>query len=406
MRHGAAGAAAGHRAGGLDARSGGRNRAAARNQALPPPGKAAGTPVRRGRTQPRPVPSRPVPSPPVPSRPPLLPLRDPLRGRAAALGSRRGGSGRGLRLIPAPRPAPPRPHPRGRPLRCGGRASAGADRRRRGPSVQPSIPRSASASLRPPFPAPLPAALRPPQRQQGRSCPVMAGRPRFLCGVVEGRSCRGRGWGPCPARALQGLARHTRRAPRSGRAAGTRARRARDPGYGRGSAPGPCTTLDSPTGWGSAPPAEAPKLTCRALMGPAGIPAQPAPSTALWRGALLPCRQRSAVAFSLPRARGRHPAACPPAPCPQRIVGMGCACQAAKSLISCGSSVWLSPCPSAPLSFCFCSTAPLELREVWHLLVKSISTFSGSTSPRCSPLPAALPRREEAKTPSKYMQIK
>lgn len=378
---GAAGAAAGHRAGGLAARGGGRNRAAARNQALPPPGQAAGTPARRGRTQPRPVPS-------LPSRP----VRDPLRGRAAALGSRWGGSGRGLRPVPAPRPAPPRPHPRGRPLRCGGRASAGAGGRRRGPSVQPSVPRSASAALRPPLPAPLHPSPHPSLQPSARPSASRAVPARSWRG---GRASSAAWWKVGPAGAAAGARappEHCRGWP------GT-------PGAhrGRGGLPAPEPNAPGTPGMGEAAPrAPAPHWIrprvgdqhprsspahCRALRAPRVSRHSPAPSTALW-----PCRQRSAVASSLPWARGRHPL---------------------RALLPLPAAGWrLSPCPAplspcpAPLSSCSCSTAPLELREAGHLLVKSISTFSGSTSPRCSPLPAALPRREEAKTPSKCTQIK
>lgn len=62
-------------------------------------------------------------------------------------------------------------------------------------SVPPRIPRSP-----PRIPRSPPRTLRLPPRRQRRSCAGMAERPRFLCGVVEGRSLRGRGWGRCPTR--------------------------------------------------------------------------------------------------------------------------------------------------------------------------------------------------------------
>ncbi|XP_052636951.1 protein O-GlcNAcase-like isoform X1 [Harpia harpyja] len=66
------------------------------------------------------------------------------------------------------------------------------------PCIPPRIPASPRASLHPSADPSVPpcipprippsarAPLRPPQHRQGRSCARMAGRPRFLCGVVEG----------------------------------------------------------------------------------------------------------------------------------------------------------------------------------------------------------------------------
>lgn len=257
--------------------------------------------------------------------------------------------------------SPPRARPlrgptcRGRPLRCGGRVCAG---RARGvcARVRPRTPRFLSVSRlsSPSFPAsfrlplypsphrPTPLRTPPPAPPpQGRSCAVMSGRPRFLCGVVEGRSCRSpRGW--CFAGAMQGLSRPTRRALRPGRAAGSRARHGPYPRNGGGS-PSPAQH-SAPEGVEPAAPGEGPQLPHRARMRPSEPQRSPLPASRCGTG--MPCSGSSTLQwlFLFPGHRAQTLGCAPPASLPAAQRCAWC-CSGRAALVA-------VPCSSAPPLSC------------------------------------------------------
>lgn len=239
--------------------------------------------------------------------------------------------------------SPPRARPlrgptcRGRPLRCGGSVRA------------PPVPLRPSALLSIP-PRILPRALLPsPHRPipprapptapapQGRFCAVMAGRPRFLCGVVEGRSCRSPR-GRCLAGALEGLSRPTRSALRPGRAAGSRARRGPYPGNGGGS-PSPARR-SAPEGVEPAAPGEGPQLPHRARMRPSEPQRSPLPASRCGTGMRCSGSSTARWLFLFSRHHGAQT--------------LGCASPAS---LPAGSSVAV-PCSPAPPQLLFLHAAP------------------------------------------------
>lgn len=210
----------------------------------------------------------------------------------------------------------------------------------------------------------------------------MAERPRFLCGVVEGRSCRSPR-GRCLSGALQGLSRPPRSALRPGRAASREARRGPYPGNGGGS-PSPARhgTL-RPRVWNRQPLAKVPSN----LIEHGCVPRIPSAAPSQHHGAAQGC-----AALAPAHCGGSFSLGTGPKPWGALLLHR---CLQHSAVPGAGKGVlllWqfrvaLPPSAAVPA----CSSAPLRLGDAWHLLVRSISSFPGRASPQCSPLPAALP---------------